>query len=161
MLPVNQPGSSIPHLLCPRRRLPPDPHDAAVILCSLYPLLSIISCTTYTSSTSSEWGPLCSMHAVAAASALREPPPPPTCSTKQSFSSRGFLGLSIHQTSQFLFHMFSLMGGKERQMQFKNIHKIFAIVQAMKTENPVHKSQLALVCSPLVKLSYSSCVKRN
>lgn len=89
------------------------------------------------------------------------PPPPPTCSTKQSFSSRGFLGLSIHQTSQFLFHMFSLMGGKERQMQFKNIHKIFAIVQAMKTENPVHKSQLALVCSPLVKLSYSSCVKRN
>ncbi len=83
VLPVKQPdsrpGSSITHLLCPRRRLPPDPHDAAVIpaspllslslLLSFYPsLLLIISCTTYTSSTASEWGLLCSMHAVAAAS---------------------------------------------------------------------------------------------
>lgn len=50
VLPVNQPdsqpGSSITHLLCPRRRLPPDPHDAAVIPAT--PSLSLsLSCSLF------------------------------------------------------------------------------------------------------------------
>lgn len=90
------------------------------------------------------------------------PPQPPHVLHKTKFLFTRLPG-SLHSSNKpvSLPHVFLDERKRVTEMQFKNIHKIFAIVQAMKTENPVHKSQLALVCSPLVKLSYSSCVKRN
>lgn len=180
VLPVNQPdsqpGCSITHLLCPRRGLPPDPHDAAVIPATSLRSLSLslsffvvhhplhhlhIQCCLW-------MGPIV-QHACCCCSRSV------LCHTKFPFTS-----LSGHHAtlSRFLSPKKQLSSSvqswwRDVDLQlFKkkndiNHHTCFqkylvlAKVCVRTTENASHKSQLFVVCSPLVKLSYSSCRKKK